>query len=86
MKADCLGNIYSKDFKGGYAGNVWSVVGASPTLKTMQGGNNQPLIIVINQNDKKRVKQKKRNRGGSCNCKACLRIRQDTSKSRDLLC
>ena len=41
-----LGNIYDERFGAGYSGNVWSVGGVSPTLKTMQGGNSQPLVIV----------------------------------------
>ena len=44
----CLGNIYSKDFGTGYAGNVWSVNGISPTLRTFQGGNAQPLVVLRN--------------------------------------
>ena len=40
-----LGNIYG--FTGGnFAGNVYSTKGIAPALKTMQGGNRQPLIIV----------------------------------------
>ena len=39
-----LGNIYG--FTGGnFAGNVYSTKGIAPALKTMQGGNRQPLII-----------------------------------------
>ena len=39
-----LGNIYG--FTGGnFAGNVYSAKGIAPALKTMQGGNRQPLII-----------------------------------------
>lgn len=42
-----LGNIYSNKFTGcSYAGNVWSRGGLRPTLRTFQGGNAQPLIIV----------------------------------------
>ena len=40
-----LGNIYG--FTGGnFAGNVYSAKGIAPALKTMQGGNRQPLIVV----------------------------------------
>ena len=40
-----LGNIYG--FTGGnFAGNVYSTKGIAPALKTMQGGNRQPLIVV----------------------------------------
>lgn len=40
-----LGNIYS--FEGGnYAGNVYDSEYISPALKTMQGGNTQPMIMV----------------------------------------
>lgn len=39
-----LGNIYG--FTGGnFDGNVYSVKGIALALKTMQGGNGQPLII-----------------------------------------
>lgn len=39
-----LGNIYG--FTGGnFAGNVYSAKGIAPALKTMQGGNRQPMII-----------------------------------------
>ena len=40
-----LGNIYG--FTGGnFAGNVYSTKGIAPALKTMQGGNRQPLIVI----------------------------------------
>ena len=46
-----LGNIYG--FTGGnFAGNVYSIKGIAPALKTMQGGNRQPLIVV---NRKKQI-------------------------------
>lgn len=39
-----LGNIYG--FTGGnFVGIVYSAKGIAPALKTMQGGNRQPLII-----------------------------------------
>ena len=42
-----MGNIYSSDFKGGnYVGNVWSKNGLSPVIRTFQGGNAQPLIVI----------------------------------------
>lgn len=41
-----LFNIYG--FTGmSYAGNVWDKNGLSPTLKTMSGGNSQPLILEV---------------------------------------
>lgn len=40
-----IGNIYGEQFGTGYAGNVWSKEGVSPTLMTMQGGGRQPHII-----------------------------------------
>ena len=46
VKQIILGNIYNNNFKGGYAGNVWAVSGVSPTLRTFQGGNSQPLIVI----------------------------------------
>lgn len=43
-----LGNIYG--FEGGnYAGNVYDIDGIAPALRTCQGGNQQPMIII---NDK----------------------------------
>ncbi len=49
----CLGNIYSKKNGTGYAGNVWDCKGISPTLRTFQGGNAQPLIIVKDERNRK---------------------------------
>ena len=40
-----IGNIYGEQFGTGYAGNVWSKDGVSPTLMTMQGGGRQPHVI-----------------------------------------
>lgn len=46
-----LGSIYG--FKGGnFAGIVYDTQGLSPALKTMQGGNRQPLIIQEDSNEK----------------------------------
>lgn len=48
-----LGNIYSDKFNGcSYAGNVLHRGGLCPTLRTFQGGNAQPLIVVKNFNHK----------------------------------
>lgn len=41
-----LGNIYSFD-GGNYAGNVCDKECISPTLKTMQGGNSQPMVVAM---------------------------------------
>lgn len=41
-----LGNIYSFD-GGNYAGNVYDKEFTSPTLKTMQGGNSQPMVAAM---------------------------------------
>lgn len=41
-----LGNIYSFD-GGNYAGNVYDKECISPTLRTMQGGNSQPMIVAM---------------------------------------
>lgn len=41
-----LGNIYSFD-GGNYAGNVYDKECISPTLKTMQGGNCQPMVVAM---------------------------------------
>ena len=40
-----IGNIYGEQFGTGYARNVWSKDGVSPTLMTMQGGGRQPHVI-----------------------------------------
>lgn len=40
-----LGNVYGAQFGTGYAGNVWDKDFISPTLRTMQGGGNQPMVI-----------------------------------------
>ena len=40
-----LGNIYGENYGTGYAGNVWSKEGVSPTLTTALGGNRQPLVM-----------------------------------------
>ena len=39
-----IGNIYGFD-GGNYAGNVYDANGLSPTLRTMQGGNQMPMVI-----------------------------------------
>lgn len=44
-KEDRILNIYGEDKGTGYAGNVWNDKGLCPALKTMQGGNQQPLIV-----------------------------------------
>ncbi len=41
-----LGNIYSFD-GGNFAGNVYDKECISPTLKTMQGGNSQPMVVAM---------------------------------------
>lgn len=47
FKVKCLrlGNIYGENYGTGYAGNVWSKEGVSPTLTTALGGNRQPLVM-----------------------------------------
>ena len=42
------GNIYGDRFNGAsFAGNVWSVDGLCPTIKTMStGGSQQPMVLV----------------------------------------
>lgn len=46
MQEKRLGNIYSFD-GGNYAGNVYDKECISPTLKTMQGGNSQPMVVAM---------------------------------------
>ena len=41
-----LGNIYSFD-GGNYAGNVYDKECISPTRRTMQGGNSQPMVVAM---------------------------------------
>ena len=55
--AKCIGNIYSKDFSTGYAGNVWAKNGLCPTLRTFQGGNAQPMIVVEYGRSKREILQ-----------------------------
>ena len=53
-----LGNIYG--FAGGnFAGNVYSAKGIAPALKTMQGGNRQPLIVVKMRNEMSKYRIRK---------------------------
>ena len=51
MKPVHIGNIYGADRGTGYAGNVWGKSGVSPTLTTMGGGNREPLIIEVYEQD-----------------------------------
>lgn len=44
IKERRLGNIYGFD-GGNYAGNVYDVERLSPTIRTYQGGNQQPMIV-----------------------------------------
>lgn len=37
----------STNFQNGQRGRVYSVMGVSPTIDAMQGGNLQPKIVVI---------------------------------------
>jgi len=53
-----LGNVYDDNFGTGYAGNVWSKGGVSPTLTTMQGGGRQPMIV-----DNKVIFEERRDEG-----------------------
>lgn len=46
MKERKLGNIYGFD-GGNYAGNVYDGMALSPTIRTYQGGNQQPMIIAM---------------------------------------
>ncbi len=41
-----LGNIYGFD-GGNYAGNVYDKENLSPTIRTFQGGNQQPMIVAM---------------------------------------
>ena len=62
MEIKKLGNIYG--YTGGsYAGNIYSVNGLSPTIKTMQGGNKQPMIIIGGTQKHQAIKK-----DGICTC------------------
>lgn len=49
-----LGNVYGAQFGTGYAGNVWDKDSFCPTLRTMQGGGNQPMVIVKEETNEKK--------------------------------
>ena len=50
MIVNKFGNVYGEQFTGmSFAGNVFDITGISPALRTMQGGGNQPMIIVTKQ-------------------------------------
>ena len=42
-----IGNLYGENRRTGFAGNVWDTEGISPTLTTMGGGNQEPIIVEI---------------------------------------
>ena len=46
MEERRLGNIYGFD-GGNYAGNVYDDEMLSPTIRTYQGGNQQPMIVAM---------------------------------------
>lgn len=46
MKQELLGNVYGENFSTGYAGNVYDKNYLSPTIRTCQGGGNQPMVVV----------------------------------------
>lgn len=46
MEERRLGNIYGFD-GGNYAGNVYDKERLSPTIRTYQGGNQQPMIVAM---------------------------------------
>lgn len=46
MEEKRIGNIYGFD-GGNYAGNVYDVNNCSPTIRTCQGGNQQPCIVAM---------------------------------------
>ena len=46
MKIEKIGNIYG--YTGGnFGGNVYLAVGLSQAVNTFQGGNREPLIVVV---------------------------------------
>lgn len=46
-----IGNIYGDKKGTGFAGNVWETEGLCPTLTTMGGGNQQPLILTYEESN-----------------------------------
>ena len=44
-----LGNVYGNYSGMSFAGNVWDKDYYCPALRTMQGGGNQPMVIVIDK-------------------------------------
>lgn len=43
-KVEHIGNITGRESHGGYAGDIFSISGVSPTLNTMSGGNRMPFV------------------------------------------
>lgn len=43
-----IGNIYRdcNNTGGNFAGNVFDIKGIAPALRTMQGGGNQPIVVI----------------------------------------
>lgn len=51
-KIEYVGNALSrKKTHGGYAGDCFLPKGVSPALNTMEGGNRQPFILTIYEED-----------------------------------
>ena len=47
MSVNKLGNIYGGNKGGCFAGNVYDSKAISPALTTMEGGNRQPMVVVM---------------------------------------
>lgn len=47
MSVNKLGNIYGGNKGGCFAGNVYDSNAISPALTTMEGGNRQPMVVVM---------------------------------------
>lgn len=52
LKPHRIGGIYDTDKSKHQAGSVWDSNSISPTIDTMQGGNRQPCVIVLEKNQK----------------------------------
>lgn len=73
-----LGNIYGENVGTGHGGNVWDKNGLCQTIKTMQGGNNQPMVI----DEKIKIKQATKQGFIECNAGGVADFSYPTSKLR----
>lgn len=48
-----LGNIYRENSGGSFAGNVYDTNGICPTINICGGGNREPLIMMVTDNERR---------------------------------